>query len=631
MLVTLVANSWSATLYVAPDGNDASPGSREQPLATLDAACHRARTFPVSEAHRIVLRGGRYFNVSVTLQPEDSGLSIEAAPGETPWLIGGQRVSGWVKAGEHFYAAPLPAFPPGLAGSGQQPVGGWQVRLLEVDGEMRPRARFPAQGALSHLTAFDVPWMSTTGGGWKRPPTREELTTLVYKPGDLPVGLEVQNAEITVFHMWDESCVGLAAQDSERQKLTLTPPLGHPAGAFGVKKFVLWNTREGMTAPGCWYHDRMGNRLVYWPLAGEDMNRCEVVAPVTTTILRLKGRPDSRVKRITIRDVCFSVTTVPLIAAGFAAEGFDGAISLEGTENCAFIGLTISRVAGHGLSSRGSERGARVENCEVSECGAGGIYLGGNAVVISNNLVRAVGRFYPSAAGIYRSGRGNLITHNEVHDCSYSAINYGGEDTIIEANLIYDCMKVLHDGAAIYVFGGKRCLLRRNFARDISDSGGYGASAYYLDEQCRDCVVEENLSLRVGWPSHNHMASNNIIRANVFLVDGDAKLTFPRSSGYTVEGNVIYANGRISIDNPSAVQRWSNNVFYSSVGKIQQVLLDQYSRKGVVEGAPEGTTIADPQFRDWRNGDCAFPPDSPAAKLGITPLDPGQAGRRKGR
>jgi hypothetical protein len=56
-------------------------------------------------------------------------------------------------------------------------------------------------------------------------------------------------------------------------------------------------------------------------------------------------------------------------------------------------------------------------------------------------------------------------------------------------------MKVLHDGAAIYLFAARNCVLRGNVARDIVDTGGYGASAYYLDERSTGCVVERNLSL----------------------------------------------------------------------------------------------------------------------------------------
>ena len=43
-----------------------------------------------------------------------------------------------------------------------------------------------------------------------------------------------------------------------------------------------------------------------------------------------------------------------------------------------------------------------------------------------------------------------------------------------------------------------------------------------------------------------------------------------------------------------------------------------------------GTVIADPRFVDWVNGDFRLAADSPAAALGIPPLDVATAGRRPG-
>lgn len=620
---TIVAAS---DVYVAPSGKDTAPGTREQPFATFLQARDALRRL-APPLGRIIVRGGSYFNVSLVLGPEDSGLTIEAAPGEKPILYGGQIIQDWQREGDQFYAAQLPKFP----ASPEQVrairnARSWDIRLLQVDGRMQPRARFPEKGTLSHLTSFDVPWMSSTGGGWKRKPTHEELTTLKFRPDDLPPGLEVSNAEVTVFHMWDESCVGIAACDVEKQILTLSPETGHPPGAFGVKKWVIWNTREGMTAPGQWYHDRVRERIVYWPLPGQDMSKAEVVAPTETTILRLSGRKDAKIKNVTVRGLAFSVTTVPLTAGGFAAARFDGAISLENTDNCTLSGLTVTRVAGHAINATHGVAGTRVENCEISDCGAGGIYVGGSDTVIRNNHVSAIGLAYPSGIGIFRGGQNSQVSHNEVHDCAYSAINYGGTGNVIEDNLIYDCMKVLHDGAAIYMFAATNCILRRNLVRDIIDTGGYGASAYYLDERSTGCIVESNLALRVAWPSHNHMAANNVIRNNLFIVDGDAKLTFPRSIGYALERNVLYATGKIRIENIAAVTNWSRNLFFSGAGKVEGVQLRDYSAAAVSASAPGDTVLVDPQFMDWKNGDYRFKSSSPARKLGIEPIDVSRAG-----
>jgi hypothetical protein len=76
------------------------------------------------------------------------------------------------------------------------------------------------------------------------------LTTLIYKKGDVPAALDIKNAEVTVFHMRDESVAGIASHEAAAGTFKLNPPLGHPPGAFGVKTFCLWNIKEGMTQPG---------------------------------------------------------------------------------------------------------------------------------------------------------------------------------------------------------------------------------------------------------------------------------------------------------------------------------------------------------------------------------------------
>ena len=586
------------------------------PHPSMASALAEARTLPVGEPRRILVHGGAYYNTDVQLTAEDSGLTIANVPGEVPIFYGGELVTGWEPEGK-FHVARLPE------ASGAK---GLAPRLLLVNGESRPRARFPATNTLLHETRFDVPWMSTTGGGWQRRPTHDELTTLQYRAGDLGDWLDTTNAEITVFHMWDESCVGVAGHDVARRTLTLAPELGHPPGAFGVRKYVLWNIKEGMTSPGQWYYDRARQRLVYWPRPGEDMRRAAVVAPSRSVLFSIRGSRQQPARSITLRGLTLSATTVPLVAGGFAAASFDGAVSLSGAEDCVLEDLVIKGVAGHAINGDGL-RNVRVENCDIADCGAGGVYVGGTKAIIRNNHIRKVGRSYPSAVGIYRGGSECLVSHNEVHDCTYSAINYGGRSNIIEGNLIYDCMKVLHDGAAIYVFGAKNTVLRGNLARDFADYGGYGASAYYLDEQCSGCVVEGNVSLRVNWPSHNHMATNNIIRDNLFVVEGDAKITFPRSTGYTFARNVLYATGKIRFEGTNAVSIWADNLLWSGKGRFECATLNQYSATSTETNPPPNCVVADPEFVDRARGDYRYRRGSLALKLGLRPVDVSTAGR----
>jgi hypothetical protein len=614
------------TFFVAPNGNDdwsgrlAQPeaGRTDGPFATLHAACRAARR-PGAELPRTVdVQAGEYFlDEPVILTGEDSGLTMEAAPGATVRLYGGRKVSGWEKDGDTFYAAELPGVREGK----------WDFRALIVNGRYCPRARLPKEGYFQHESVFDVPWMSTTGGGWKRKPTDEELTTMKYKPEDLGPWLDAPNAEITVYHMWDESLVGVSANDPNARMLTFSTPSGHPPGAFGVKKYVVWNVREGMTRPGQWYLDRTRGKVVYWPLPDEDMSKARVIAPTVESIIALKGTRQNPVRGVTIRGLMLSVTTTLLKAGGFGAERFDGAVTAAFAENCTFADLEIVNAGGQAIKVSGSN--LRIERCHTHHVGACGIRFRGDGIKVTDNHIHDVGLTYPSAIALTGGGKNCEIAHNHVHHTPYSAVTCGGENNRIESNRIHHAMQELHDGAGIYCFAGKNLILRGNFIHDIIDTGGYGASAYYLDERSENCLVEGNLSIDVARPSHNHMAANNTIHNNVFIHEGDMQLTFPRSSGYTFEKNVLSAGGEITFDNFEAISAAAGNVFFSGAGNVECRKLDRYSRTGSYSLEPgESNDQTDPMLTAYRQGKVEFAPGSAALKLGVSPIDVSQAGPR---
>lgn len=449
-----------------------------------------------------------------------------------------------------------------------------------------------------------------------------------YREGDLGEWLDVKSAEVTVYHMWDESLVGLVEMDVEARTLKFSSPTGHPAGAFGVKKYVVWNVREGMTRPGQWYLDRTAGKVVYWPLPGEDMSGAVVYAPRLESIIHIEGRKDKPAHNILIRGIRLSVTTTPLRAGGFGAGRFDGAIQIDDAMDCVLEDLEIFNVGGQGIKASG--KGLRIERCHVHHTGACGVRISGSGWTVADSHIHDVGLTYPSAIGVAAGGSNSQIAHNEIHDTPYTAVNCGGTNNRIEENLIYNAMKVLHDGAGIYCFAGKNLVLRGNFIRDIVDTGGYGASAYYLDERSEGCVVEGNLSLGVVRPSHNHMAKNNTIGNNVFVNDGDLVLTFPKSSGYKVEKNVMSAGGKIVLQNPDGISELKGNVLFSKAGKIEGWKFRDYTRIGT-EGYDVGdeNLTSDPQLEGVETGRISYGPSSSARRLRIPAIDVSTAGVRK--
>ena len=510
---------------------------------------------------KIVVHAGDYeLAAPITIHAASKSLTIEAAPGEHPKLIGGITVKNWHREG-NLLVAPVPTL---IAENG--------ARMLSVGGNLRPRSRVPDTGALIHETIFTVPWMGTAAGGWQRKPTDEELRILKFRSGDIGPWLDPASAEVTVYHMWDESCVGVSSVDLDKREIRFSTPTGHPPGAFGVQKYVVWNTKAGLTRPGSWFLDRSSRRIFYYPLPGEDPVSLIATLPMVNQLISVEGAED-----VTIKGLDLSVTNVPLISAGFGAGNFDGSITGVNCAQLRLQDLTFRSVAGLAIRVWNSPDGV-VSRCQISQVGAGGIRFDGDRARVEDCSVSHVGLQYPSAIGIWVNGVSSVITHNEVTDTSYTAIIGGGNSMKITDNYITRAMLELHDGGGIYTSACSGVTIKGNLIEKIVDTGGYGASAYYLDENTHDSKVDGNVSNDVARPTHNHMAQNNTLSGNLFCTTGDMALSFPRSERYHVVDNIFSSGGKIELKTPTnGIETLFGNSFRGT--SFDQVRLDLYADK----------------------------------------------------
>ena len=567
ILFFIVAFSSSATMginivqsavknyVVATNGSDTNPGTQAQPFATLEAARDAARSDQSGPHKIIVLPGEYYLSKPFELDSRDNGLTIEADQSGAVILYGGTLVTGWVREKGNIWYSNLPGVKEGT----------WDFRSLVVNGRLPGRSRMPETGTFQHLQNWDIRVLPAVAGYWERQPLPDELKVMAYNPKDIPEMLDVRNAEVRVYHMWDESLVGVAKNDIIKHELIFSTPTIYPPGAFGKKDYIIWNTREGLTKPDQWYLDRTNGRLVYWPLEGEDITKAKIIAPKMVQIIRITGETNKKAENITIRGLKLQATNLPLKPAGFGGAFLDGAIGMLNTKDCNLEDLEICNVGGLGILSE-QMSGGRIVDCEIHNTGACGMKVNGFDTFISRNHIHHVGLYFPSSAGFYSqsSGKGTHIYRNEINDAPYSGMIIGKSGLLVEENLIYRVMREVHDGAAIYASGSNNCILRGNIVRDISESGqGFGVSAIYLDEGATDCIVEKNVSINVSRPVHNHIARNSIIRDNVFISNEDMTLSFQSSANLIFENNTMITNGKINIVQPNALSKWTHNKIFS--------------------------------------------------------------------
>lgn len=586
------------------------------------------------DAKKVTIDEGDYYiNEPIRLCSEDSGLILEGK-GKVR-LFGGRRILNWEQKSDKFWHASL------------KEIGNkaWDFRMLIVNGRFAERARYPESGFLIHKSKFDVTWLSTYQGGFERKPTYEELTTLNYKAEDIPETFVPQNAEITCFHMWDESLVGVKSIDREHQTIQFSNPSGWPPGAFAdayhfEKRYIIWNTIEGMLKPGQWYLNKAENEIVYWPLPGEVIEGIEVIAPEVENIFILDGTPEKPIENITLKNLSISATNAPLMSGAFGAKLFDGALSVRNARNCTFYNIEIGMVGAHAIKADGND--LTIQNCHLHHCGAGAIRCLGSKASIFNNHIHDVGKTFPSAIALYvgatdpnvpeewdpgQSYTDCIIEHNEIHDVPYAAICAGGKNLKIIKNFIYRAMQDLYDGAGIYITFCQNALVKNNFIKDIKDAPGAGTSAYYLDEKTVDALITENVEINVPRPSHNHISSRNTFRNNFFIIEGKGWFSMERSSNYTFEQNVVVATKGFAIYDLSFCPDFNNNILYTNGAGLITKDLDHYTvLKEYNLELNNGNINQDPLLLNYADGNIILDDKSPALQLGITPVNVSDAG-----
>lgn len=599
----------------------------------LQEAIIQIRKKSASEKVIILTKGEYFFTEPVKIAPEDSGLTIKGE-GEVKFF-GGRKITGWKKRDDKLWSAQVP----------ETQNGEWDFRMLIVNGRFADRARYPGNGYLLHNSEFNVSWQSTYEGGFVRQPTYDELSTLDYNPKDIPESFVPENAEITVFHMWDESLVGVKSIDRSKNQIRFSNAPGWPPGAFAKehsfeKRYVIWNTLEGMLKPGQWFLDRKNGEVVYWPLENEIIDALEVIAPVLENVIIAEGTPDKPVENITVENISVSATNAPLMSGAFGAKLFDGAIALRKVNNSTLKNLSVVNVGGHCIKADGDN--LTVINCQLNNAGAGAIRLVGSEALVRNNHIHNIGKTFPSAIALYvgatdpnvpeeweqgQAYKNCTIEHNELHHVPYAAICAGGKNLRIQKNLIYEAMQDLYDGAGIYITFCQNALVKNNFIRDIKDTPGAGTSAYYLDELAEDCLVEENMEINVPRASHNHVAKNNTFRNNFFIMKEKGWLTMERSQGYTLEKNVIVTGEGFDIWDLQFCPNFRNNILFAEKGKLGTKDIKRYEilREYELE-LKDGNRNENPQLLKYKDGKVIFAPNSPALKMGIKPIDVSNAG-----
>ncbi|MDO4575237.1 MAG: right-handed parallel beta-helix repeat-containing protein [Planctomycetia bacterium] len=485
----------------------------------------------------LVLRGTHVLTEPLLLDARDNDLTLLS---ENGLLTGGVTCGDWKNDGELDYV--------------EIPENIRPRTLFLEDGTFCPPAVFPLEGHLQHTCKpQNLWWRNSTNGGWNRPLSEEELTHVTLVPTDLPAEMEVENAEITLFHSWDASTVPIKSLDRTTGEVVLESRTEHPAGAFGNRDYVLCNVRQGM-APGRWYFDKRRHRVYFqW---GNQPKKPVVVSPLEHLILA------DGVKNLTLCGLTFRFTNPSFRTSGLRSINMPGAVEFRNCENVTLETCTLQGVGGHGIKMLRC-RNTKILKSVLEQTGAGGIFTHEcEDETIAECLLRNIGQQFFSSVSLHVGGKSQLvfvqdgkkpeqgttrILHNQIDGSPYCGITCNGGPHVIDGNRIRNCMRVLNDGAAIYCSRAVGTVVRNNHAENIRGKMGL-AIAYYFDEDSRLCVLENNESVDCPRPFLAHRCRDILIAGNRFSASDAMKVMLHHSDHFVFRDNRFTTDGDLYLD-----------------------------------------------------------------------------------
>jgi hypothetical protein len=608
-------DEWSGRLAApAADGSDG-------PLKTIAKAVRIARQIRAAARFElpieVVLGAGRHFvGKTLTLAPEDSGVTYRAADGQQAVIDAGIAIDGWRETTVNGASAWVAD-----ASAAMQLAGGYFRSLFVHAGDQSFRAQRPTIGCGvgKWLWMEDVP--GTDPKNWNnRAPYQK--TQFVARPGDVKAFRNITDVDVVVLHWWIEDRQPIASFDPATRMVTLQAPTDMTLvddlnGRFA--RYYLDNVFEAMNQPGQWYLDRAEKRIYYIPLAGQSIAGTQFFAGGLHQAVKVAGNADEGkyVERIAFDGVTFEHGDWSEPAGrGQSAYGVGAFVTLEAARNCRIENCSIRHAGLWGLELVNGCANIRVVGNEISDLGAGGIKVNGadafgplprrtSRIRISDNQIGRVGRVYHRATGVLIAHASDCeLMHNHIFDGYYTGVSVGyvwgygpsvACNNRVEKNHIHQFGQGwLNDMGGIYLLGVQPgTALRGNLIHDVQGAK-YGGWGIYPDEGNSYIVIENNVVCNTSSQLfHLHFGREIAIRNNIWAFGREGLIAISRGNEcnwpekgvlpngmttncFTFERNIVITDGQPvfigGMDDPSGNLETNSfisdlNVFWDVAGK----------------------------------------------------------------
>lgn len=639
-----------AEFFVSPRGDDAGPGDRSRPFATLERARDAVRELKRKEGlpeDGVTVRigpGTYYRSRPLQLSEEDSGtpgapVAWKGEPGSTR-LVGGRPVDGWEPvtdsetlgrlpqgAREHVLRADLAAR--GLADLGELKPRGFARPVYDAPLELffggRPMtlARWPNEG---FATIAELP-------------EGKDGDAFGYE-GDRPVRWREEPDPWTHgywYQDWADGYLPVAGIDPEHRVIRL----GEPGPHYGYRKGQRWyalNLLCELDSPGEYYVDRSAGVLYFWPPAPVEEN--EALVSTTPGLVSVRGASHLRLE-------------------GLSMEVTRGtAVTVRNGTDVSVVNCTVRNTGNRAVVIKGGSRNG-VVGCDISGTGDGGIVISGGdrpSLTPAGHFVTDCRiRRFSRTCRTYRpavkvAGIGQRVAHNLIHHAPHCGILLSGNEHLIELNELHHLCYETGDVGAFYMgrdWTARGTRIRHNFFHHVSGPGRYGANGVYLDDAASGITVTGNVFYKVTKAAFIGGGRDNLVANNIFADCEPAIHVDARGLGWMADstrhtGTLNRRLRKMPYERPPWSERYP---------ELVDILRDEPAApKGnrIVRNVQWGGSWADidrkaepyltvennlrgvdPRFVDPEGMDFRLREDSPAWKIGFDPIPFARIGPRQ--
>ena len=468
----------SRTWVVAPWGSDWGNGTAAQPLRTIQEAAGA-----VQWGDTVLIHGGTYHE---TVRPANSGITFQAFPGENVTVSGADPVGGWSWAGGATYRAGMPWD----LGEGNNQVF--------IDGRMINEARWPN-------TSLDVSHPNLAHIGWYSNGVIYDSS--LTQPNGFWNGARIH---ITPGQQW-VAYTGTVLNSGPGWIQVALPPLGGWEQPTGGDAYYLSGKFQALDSAGEWYRDPNSGSLYVWTPNSDNPGWHDVEAKARQFAFDLSWRSNITLEGINI------------FAATIKSDWGSQNLTIDHM-NAAYLSQfnTIwngwSPPIDSGIELNGS--GSVLENSNIGPSAGDGVYIGSPGVRVTGNVIHDTDYSATDAAAVRVNASDATIDHNTIYNAGRSGITHRVPRVKILSNTIHDVVLQTTDGGGIYTSAtnGQGSEIAYNQVYNIN-SGGYGGTALFLDDNSSNFIVHDNTTwnvttaLKINFTSYNEQVYNNRLGA----------------------------------------------------------------------------------------------------------------------